>query len=129
MKWETSRLKSSRSCCGLGSAHARKVNVRLVAATNRDLETMIAVREFRSDLYDRLNVFPIRIPPLRDRKEDIPLLVNSSSEMRLVRLPGLGEGSVAAAPTQQHTRVAGALPRSLRRRNIVAAAPMPRRPQ
>src|ERR1700726_5110461 len=76
MKWETSRLKSSRSCCGLGSAHARKVNVRLVAATNRDLETMIAVREFRSDLYDRLNVFPIRIPPLRERKEDIPLLVS-----------------------------------------------------
>jgi formate hydrogenlyase transcriptional activator len=59
----------------LGSTHTRKVNVRLVAATNRDLERMIANREFRSDLYYRLNVFPIRIPPLRDRKEDIPLLV------------------------------------------------------
>ena len=59
----------------LGSNHTRKVNVRLVAATNRDLEKMIANREFRSDLYYRLNVFPIRIPPLRDRKEDIPLLV------------------------------------------------------
>jgi formate hydrogenlyase transcriptional activator len=60
----------------LGSIHTRKVNVRLVAATNRDLEEMIAKKEFRSDLYYRLNVFPIRIPPLRERKEDIPLLVS-----------------------------------------------------
>jgi formate hydrogenlyase transcriptional activator len=59
----------------LGSTHTKKVNVRLVAATNRNLEKMIAAREFRSDLYYRLNVFPIRIPPLRDRREDIPLLV------------------------------------------------------
>jgi transcriptional regulator with GAF, ATPase, and Fis domain len=47
-----------------------------VAATNRHLEKMVADREFRSDLFYRLNVFPIRIPPLRDRKEDIPLLVS-----------------------------------------------------
>ena len=60
----------------LGSTQTRKVNVRLVAATNRDLEQMISAREFRSDLYYRLNVFPIRIPPLRDRREDIPLLVS-----------------------------------------------------
>ena len=60
----------------LGSTHTRKVNVRLVAATNRDLEKMVAEREFRSDLFYRLNVFPIRIPPLRERKEDIPLLVS-----------------------------------------------------
>jgi formate hydrogenlyase transcriptional activator len=60
----------------LGSTHTRKVNVRLIAATNRDLEKMVAQREFRSDLFYRLNVFPIRIPPLRDRREDIPLLVS-----------------------------------------------------
>jgi transcriptional regulator with GAF, ATPase, and Fis domain len=60
----------------LGSTHTRKVNLRLVAATNRDLEKMIADREFRSDLYYRLHVFPIRIPPLRERKEDIPQLVS-----------------------------------------------------
>jgi formate hydrogenlyase transcriptional activator len=60
----------------LGSTHTRKVNLRLIAATNRDLEKMVAGREFRSDLYYRLHVFPIRIPPLRERKEDIPHLVS-----------------------------------------------------
>jgi formate hydrogenlyase transcriptional activator len=60
----------------LGSTQTRRVNARLIAATNRDLEKMIANREFRSDLFYRLNVFPIRIPPLRDRREDIPLLVS-----------------------------------------------------
>ena len=60
----------------LGSTQTRKVSVRLIAATNRDLEKMVADREFRSDLFYRLKVFPIRIPPLRDRREDIPLLVS-----------------------------------------------------
>jgi formate hydrogenlyase transcriptional activator len=59
----------------LGGTHTKKVDVRLIAATNRNLEKMIEDREFRSDLYYRLNVFPIRIPPLRERPEDIPLLV------------------------------------------------------
>jgi formate hydrogenlyase transcriptional activator len=58
----------------LGSNRTKKVDVRLVAATHRDLEKMMENREFRSDLYYRLNVFPIRIPPLRERPEDIPLL-------------------------------------------------------
>jgi len=59
----------------LGSTRTIKVNLRLVAATNRDLAKAIAEREFRSDLFYRLSVFPIRVPALRERGEDIPLLV------------------------------------------------------
>ncbi len=60
----------------LGSNRTIRVNVRLVAATNRDLAKSVAEREFRSDLYYRLNVFPIRMPPLRERGKDIQLLVS-----------------------------------------------------
>jgi formate hydrogenlyase transcriptional activator len=59
----------------LGSTRTQRADVRLVAATNRNLEQMAADKQFREDLYFRLNVFPIRIPPLRERTGDIPLLV------------------------------------------------------
>src|ERR1700722_10444839 len=62
----------------LGGTQTIRVNVRLVAATNRNLEEMVAAREFRSDLYYRLNVIPFTILPLRERPEGIPLLVRSS---------------------------------------------------
>jgi formate hydrogenlyase transcriptional activator len=60
----------------LGSSRTTRVDVRVVAATNSDLGQMVAEKKFRSDLYYRLNVFPISLPALRDRPEDIPLLVN-----------------------------------------------------
>ena len=59
----------------LGNARTIRVDVRLIVATNKDLLQMVNDREFRADLYYRLNVFPIALPPLRDRPEDIPLLV------------------------------------------------------
>src|ERR1700723_3619661 len=69
------RVLQDRQFERLGSTRTKKVDIRLIAATNRELDRMIEEKQFRSDLYYRLNVFPIRLPPLRERPEDIPLLL------------------------------------------------------
>ena len=81
----------------LGSTRTTRVDVRLVAATNRDLDRMIEEKLFRSDLFYRLNVFPILIPPLRERPEDIPLLVRYFSQKYARRMEKRIESIPAAA--------------------------------
>jgi transcriptional regulator with GAF, ATPase, and Fis domain len=69
------RVLQEREIERIGGSRPIPINVRVIVATNRDLKAAIAANEFRSDLFYRINVFPIEVPPLRDRKEDIPMLV------------------------------------------------------
>src|SRR6266568_1333569 len=74
------RVLQEREVKPVGSTERRQINVRIIAATNRDLETAIRNGAFRQDLYFRLNVVQVKLPPLRDRKSDIPILVTSFLE-------------------------------------------------
>ena len=60
----------------LGSPKVKKANVRIICATNRDLFQMVKTNQFREDLYYRLNIVPLKVPPLRERKSDIPILAS-----------------------------------------------------
>lgn len=88
----------------LGSNKLIHTDVRLIAATNRDLKQMVADREFRSDLYYRLNVFPIHLPPLRERPDDIPLLVKAFT-FKIARRLGRNIDSIPAETLRTLSRM------------------------
>jgi formate hydrogenlyase transcriptional activator len=94
------RLLQERTYERVGSSRTRNVDIRLVAATNQNLEAMVNEGQFRSDLYYRLNVFPIRVPPLRERREDIPLLVRHFMK-KCARQMGKRIDTVAEATMQR----------------------------
>ncbi len=84
----------------MGASQARKVDVRVIAATSRDLSQMVADNQFREDLYYRLNVLPVEMPPLRNRSEDIPLLCQHLIQKLNKTLGGKVKGIVPKAMAQ-----------------------------
>jgi transcriptional regulator with GAF, ATPase, and Fis domain len=93
------RVLQTKEIERVGGTKPIKVDIRIIAATHRNLEDMIRSERFREDLWFRLNVFPIMIPPLRQRKEDIPALVQhfierKSRDMKLKKTPGLARGAI-----------------------------------
>ncbi len=96
MQMKLLRVLQEREFERIGDTHTIKVDVRVVAATNSDLQKMVAEGTFREDLFYRLNIIPVLLPPLRDRREDIPLLVQHF----LKKFSGPESGALAGKPDQ-----------------------------
>jgi DNA-binding NtrC family response regulator len=94
------RVLQEREFERIGDTHTTKVDVRVIAATHSDLRRMVADGQFREDLFYRLNVIPVQIPPLRDRKEDIPSLVQHFLEKFAPRAAAQDGGAAKAGVTQ-----------------------------
>ena len=90
----------------VGGSQTIRANVRLVAATSRDLEAEITAGRFRADLYYRINIFPIRLPSLRERREDIPLLVDHFLEKLTLKF-GRSFAAYPAARCSDSRRITG----------------------
>ncbi len=94
------RVLQEKSFERIGGSKTIKVDVRIIAATNRKLEDLVSENKFREDLYYRLNVVPIEIPPLRERRQDIPLLVNffleQSNRINSAAIEGFSEEAMKA---------------------------------
>jgi DNA-binding NtrC family response regulator len=97
MQMKLLRVLQEREFERIGDTHTTKVDVRVVAATNSDLQKMVAEGTFREDLFYRLNIIPIHLPPLRERKEDIPLLVQHFLKKFSV-VPDSGRGAAESTP-------------------------------
>jgi DNA-binding NtrC family response regulator len=95
------RVLQEREFERVGDSHTIKVDVRVIAATNSDLGRMVADGHFREDLFYRLNVIPVQLPPLRDRKEDIPLLVQHFLEKFGAAREGAGDRALAPMTVSQ----------------------------
>lgn len=114
------RVLQERVVTRLGSYEAREVDIRIIAATNRDLEAEVARGTFREDLYYRLNVIPIRIPPLRERAEDIPYLLEHFLQ---VSVANMGKQKKAFSPEAKKWLYAYSYPGNVRElANIVEYA-------
>jgi DNA-binding NtrC family response regulator len=95
------RVLQEREFERVGDSHTTRVDVRVIAATNSDLKRMVADGRFRDDLYYRLNVIPVELSPLRDRKEDIPLLVQHFLAQHATSQNGSGHPSVPGPPLRE----------------------------